>query len=216
MTIHSPPPILAGVRQGDSISVNGTCLTVTAFKLDGSEEPTSTPGSGGGGAFTVGLAPETLRRTNLGQLSAGSRVNLERAMGSGSGSGTDGGDDGPARFGGHYVQGHVDCVAEVLHVQMDGDSRRMRFSPARPSIMRYIVEKGFVCVDGASLTVTAVGGGGGGGGGGGDDSSSWFEVMLVAYTQEKIVTAAKCVGELVNVEVDLTGKLVEVSGWIWF
>ena len=219
MTIHSPPPILAGVRLGDSISVSGTCLTVTKFD---SAEAT----------FTVGLAPETLRRTTLGLLVAGSRVNLERAMGGG------GADDGPARFGGHYVQGHVDCVAEVRHVQMDGESRRMRFAPTgygSHGLMRYIVEKGFICVDGASLTVTAVGSGGGGGGGdgggdggdgggGGGDSSDgggssghaagdggWFEVMLVAYTQEKIVTAKKSVGELVNIEEDLTGKLVEVN-----
>jgi len=89
--------------------------------------------------------------------------------------------------------------------EMDGESRRMRFTPkgvGSEGIMRYIVEKGFVCVDGASLTVTKVDGEGEGG--------SWFEVMLVAYTQEKIVTAKKGVGETVNVEVDLMGKLVEV------
>ena len=198
MTIHSPPPILTGMQLGDSISVNGTCLTVTKF--DGEET------LAGSGTFTVGLAPETLRRTNLGQLVVGSQVNLERAMGGGGGT-----DGGPARFGGHYVQGHVDCVAEVLCVQMDGDSRRMRFAPkgyGSHGLLRYIVEKGFVCVDGASLTVTAVGGGDSGHATGGYEG--WFEVMLVAYTQEKIVTAKKDAGESVNIEVDLTGKLIEV------
>lgn len=137
-----------------------------------------------------------MRRTNFGLLSAGSPVNLERAVGSG------------VRFGGHYVQGHVDCVADVILAEMDGESRRMRFAPkgeGSNGILRYIVEKGFICVDGASLTVTNVGGVGDG------HTEGWFEVMLVAYTQQKIVTAKKAVGETVNVEVDPMGKLVEVS-----
>lgn len=130
LVIHSPPPILTDVHLGDSISINGACLTVTAFDSKN---------------FTVGLAPETLRRTNLGLLITGSPVNLERAVGGG------------VRFGGHYVQGHVDCVAEVVMAEMDGESRRMRFAPkgvGNEGIMKYIVEKGFACVDGASLTVT--------------------------------------------------------------
>ncbi|KAF8457822.1 riboflavin synthase-like protein [Terfezia claveryi] len=181
LVIHSPPlasPILTDVHLGDSISVNGACLTVTTFDAKN---------------FTVSLAPETLRRTNLGLLITGSPVNLERAVGGG------------VRFGGHYVQGHVDCVAQVVKAEMDGESRRMRFAPkglGSEGVMKYIVEKGFVCVDGASLTVTKVGGEG-------KEGEGWFEVMLVAYTQDKIVTARKGVGETVNVEVDLMGKLVE-------
>jgi len=91
--------------------------------------------------------------------------------------------------------------------EIDGESRRMRFAPkgvGSEGIMKYIVEKGFVCIDGASLTVTNVGGED-------KEGQGWFEVMLVAYTQEKIVTARKGVGETVNMEVDLMGKLVEVS-----
>ncbi|KAF8456063.1 riboflavin synthase-like protein [Kalaharituber pfeilii] len=189
LTISTPPPspILTDAHLGDSISVNGTCLTIKSF--------TAT-------TFVVGLAPETLRRTNLSSLTAGSKVNLERAIA------------GEVRFGGHYVQGHVDCVAEVIKTEMEGESKRMRFRPkgeGSKGIMRYIVEKGFVAVDGVSLTVTEVGGGGEGDQEreGEGEGEGWFGVMLVAYTQEKIVTSKKEVGETVNVEVDMVGKLVE-------
>jgi riboflavin synthase len=149
-------------------------------------------------SFKVGVSPETLRRTTLGGLQAGGRVNLERAVG------------GTTRLGGHMVQGHVDTVATVARVAPDGNAVTMRFAPRDPSVLRYIVEKGFVAVDGASLTVTAVHDGDSAGQGG------WWEVMLIAYTQSRIVTAEKKVGDVVNVEVDMVGKYVEKNVRAWF
>lgn len=127
-------------------------------------------------------------------------------------------------MGGHFVQGHVDTVAEIVGVREDGEARVVRLRPRERGVLRYVVEKGYVCLDGASLTVTRVedgevgadGGGvgdgnNGGEGGKGEDEGGWWEVMLIAYTQEKIVTAGKGVGEEVNVEVDMVGKYVEKS-----
>lgn len=136
--------------------------------------------------FKVGIAPETLRRTNLGFIKAGDHVNLERAVA------------GHVRFGGHFVQGHVDTVAEIVNKSQDENAIDFTFKLRDPQYMLYIVEKGFISVDGASLTVTAV-----------DDENATFSIMMIAYTQEKVVTAAKNVGDLINVEVDLMGKLVE-------
>lgn len=132
------------------------------------------------------MAPETLRRTNLGDLTSHSRVNLERAV------------SASTRMGGHFVQGHVDTVATILGVTPDGDALTFRLQPRDSSVLRYIVEKGFITLDGASLTITAV-----------DDQEEWFEIMLIPYTQDKIITAGKKAGENVNVEVDMTGKYVE-------
>lgn len=98
------------------------------------------------------------------------------------------------------MQGHVDTVAKVLSVTPDGNSLVFRLQPREKEVLRYVVEKGYVTLDGASLTVTAV-----------DDQVGWWEVMLIAYTQERVVTAAKKEGEDVNVEVDMVGKYVEKS-----
>jgi len=155
----------------------GTCLTVTTFDTN---------------SFKVGIAPETLRRTNLGTLTQGSRVNLERAV------------SATTRLGGHLVQGHIDTVATIISVVADGDALTMRFEPRDKDALRYIVEKGFVAVDGASLTVTKV-----------DDDAGWWEVMMIAYTQEKVVTARKMAGDIVNLEVDMVGKYVEKSVKAW-
>ncbi|KAL2866732.1 riboflavin synthase [Aspergillus lucknowensis] len=171
LTITDCEDILSDVNLGDSISVNA-CLTVTAFEK---------------GWFKVGVAPETLRRTNLGSLTEASRVNLERAV------------KGETRMGGHIVQGHVDTIAKLLAVTPDENSLVLRLQPRDITILRYIVEKGFITLDGASLTVTQVK----------DGEDGWFEVMLIAYTQEKIVTAAKVVGDSVNVEIDVVAKYVE-------
>jgi riboflavin synthase len=171
LTISNASEILTDVHLGDSISINGTCLTVTSFNKS---------------SFKVGVAPETLRRTNLGSLEQNSRVNLERAV------------SAETRMGGHFVQGHVDTVATILKVEPDGNALTFRFQPRDKSVLRYVVEKGYVTLDGASLTVTRV-----------DDTEGWWEVMLIAYTQEKVVTASKKVGEEVNVEVDQIGKYVE-------
>lgn len=103
-------------------------------------------------------------------------------------------------MGGHFVQGHVDTTATILSKTPDGNAITFRFAPKNKDVLRYVVYKGFIALDGASLTVTKV-----------NDEEGWWEVMLIAYTQEKIVTAAKGVGETVNVEVDMTAKYVEKS-----
>ncbi|KAF2133227.1 Lumazine-binding protein [Dothidotthia symphoricarpi CBS 119687] len=166
--------ILGDAHMGDSIAVNGTCLTVTEFDKK---------------SFKIGCAPETLRRTNLGSLKKGSKINLERAVSANT------------RMGGHFVQGHVDTIATIQSVTPDGNALTFRFKPRDPAVLQYIVEKGYVTIDGASLTVTKVE----------DGPEGWWEVMLIAYTQEKIVTASKKSGEDVNVEVDEVGKYVEKS-----
>ena len=157
-----------GAQLGDSIAVNGTCLTVTALTDE---------------SFTVGLSPETLRRTNLGRLRVNDPVNLERSL-------TFGG-----RMGGHYVQGHVDGVGEIIAIVPDGESKRIRIRPPR-SLLPYIVEKGYVAVDGVSLTVAEL-----------DDSS--FTIAMIAYTQEAVIMGRQEPGALVNLEVDIIAKYVE-------
>jgi riboflavin synthase len=157
-----------GAQLGDSIAVNGTCLTVTALTDE---------------SFTVGLSPETLRRTNLGRLRVNDPVNLERSL-------TFGG-----RMGGHYVQGHVDGVGEIIAIVPDGESKRIRIRPPR-SLLPYIVEKGYVAVDGVSLTVAEL-----------DDSS--FTIAMIAYTQEAVIMGRQEPGTLVNLEVDIIAKYVE-------
>ncbi|RAO64837.1 uncharacterized protein BHQ10_000849 [Talaromyces amestolkiae] len=179
LTIGNCAEILGDAHLGDSIAVNGTCLTVTAFDKDW---------------FKVGVAPETLRRTNLGSLKKDSKVNLERAVSS------------ETRMGGHFVQGHVDTTAKILSITPDGNALTFRLQPSDRSILRYVVEKGFITLDGASLTVTKVV----------DGEDGYWEVMLIAYTQEKIVTAAKKAGDDVNVEIDMVGKYVEKSVQAYF
>jgi riboflavin synthase len=120
--------VTGGTRAGDSISVNGACLTV---------------GEVDGRTLTFFAMPETLRRTALGTLVEGSPVNLERALAAGG------------RFGGHIVQGHVDGVGEVLGVRPEGEAEIWEFG-APEAVLRYCVEKGSICVDGISLTVVAV------------------------------------------------------------
>jgi riboflavin synthase len=120
--------VLEGARVGESVSVNGACLTVSEVE---------------GTTLAFNAMPETLRRTALGDLAEGSPVNLERAMSPGS------------RFGGHIVQGHVDGVGEVLGVRRDGDAEIWEFK-APEDVLRYTIEKGSICVDGISLTVVSV------------------------------------------------------------
>lgn len=160
--------VLEGVALGDSIAINGVCLTVTAFDAS---------------SFTVGLAPETLSRTNLGKLASGSRVNLERAA------------LPTTRLGGHYVQGHVDGTARIKSVTPDGDAVWFAFE-IEPSLMRYIVAKGYVAIDGASLTVVHTG-------------PDFFDITMIAYSQSKLALAAKKPGDTVNIEVDILAKYVE-------
>ena len=179
MHISDCADMLTDAHLGDSISINGTCLTVTEFTSN---------------EFKVGVSPETLRRTNLGSLQKGGHVNLERAVSANT------------RMGGHFVQGHVDTIASILSVTQDGNALTFRLQPRDKSVLRYIVEKGYVTLDGASLTVTAVQ----------DGEDGWWEVMLIAYTQEKVVMGKKRKGEDVNVEVDMVGKYVEKSVAAYF
>jgi len=169
----------ANVAMGDSyigcsISVNGVCLTATS--LDESK-------------FTVGLAPETLRRTNLGKLGKGSKVNLERALRA----------DG--RNSGHFVQGHVDCTGKILKKWNEGDSLWVRVQVDQDFI-KYIVPKGFICIDGTSLTVCEVDY---------SEDNSWFTFMLIAHTQQAVIIPSKEEGDLLNIEVDVLAKMVESS-----
>lgn len=164
--------VLGGAYIGCSIAVNGVCLTVTEF------DPQS---------FTVGLAPETLRRSNLAALSAGSHVNLERALAA----------DG--RNSGHMVQGHVDDVGEIEEMRLDGDALWITVRPPA-RLMPYIVPKGFIAVDGTSLTVCNA-----------EASDGRFDFMLVGHTQKCVILSQKQVGDVVNLEVDVTAKYVERS-----
>ena len=159
---------LEGTRVGDSIAVNGVCLTVTAL---------------GNKILFADVMTETLQRTNLGLLHPGDRVNLERPLSL----------DG--RLGGHLVQGHVDATGELLSLIPQGEALLVRFT-APPQVMRYIVEKGFIAADGASLTVT-------------ECATTSFTVALVAYTRQHTTLGSKRPGELVNLEVDIIAKYVE-------
>lgn len=173
ITVPKTSALLSDAQLGDSIATNGVCLTITSLTQ-------STP------AFTVGVAPETLRVSNLDSLTSGSRVNLERAV------------RADTRMGGHFVQGHVDMVAQIADVRADGSARTIRFKPEDDKWLRYIVHKGFIALDGTSLTITQV-----------NDEEGWWEIMLIEYTQERVVLAQKGVGETVNVEVDMMAKYAE-------
>ena len=154
-----------GVRVGDSIAVNGACLT--AVNVTNNE-------------ISVEAIPETLRLTNLGQLAVDSPVNLERPLAYGD------------RMGGHYVQGHVDATAELIERQPDGDSEVVRFA-VPPDLMRYIVSKGFVALDGASLTVV-------------DPREATFAVALIPHTLRSVTLGQAPIGYRANLEVDILAK----------
>jgi len=160
--------VLQGTQIGDSINMAGVCLTVTA-----QSETT----------FLVGLSPETLRRTNLGILRNGDPVNLERAL-------TYGG-----RMGGHSVQGHIDGVAHITAIRHEGESKFITITPPA-DLLKYIVMKGYIAVDGVSLTVAAL-----------DDTS--FGIAMIAHTQSVVTMGHQPIGTPVNLEVDIMAKYVE-------
>ena len=160
--------VLADLKIGDSVSVEGVCLTATRI-----EAP----------VFYVDLAPETRKRTNLDTLSPGAAVNLERAA------------LPTTRLGGHYVQGHVDGVGVLSRIWSDQDALMIEISAA-PELCRYIVEKGYVSLDGASLTIVRAG-------------ERDFQITLVPHTQNHITLPRKRVGDGVNIEVDILAKYVE-------
>ena len=152
----------------DSISVNGACLTVVSIEEN---------------LFKVNVVPETLRRTDLGDLSVGDKVNLERSAQLGG------------RLGGHIVQGHVDGTAQITAYVQEGRAWLIEFQISK-NLSRYIVEKGFVCVDGASLTVV-------------NCDENTFTIALIPYTRDNTVLGYKGVGNSVNIETDIIGKYIE-------
>ena len=158
---------LGGTRVGDSIAMNGACLTVVTR-----DDRT----------FAVEATLETLRRTNLGELGIGDRLHLERALAVGG------------RFGGHFMQGHVDGTGTIRDRQTEGDAVVQSFS-APPEIVRYLVPKGSISVDGVSLTVVNVG-------------ADWFDVWLIPHTLDVTLLTHKPVGATVNLEADILAKYV--------
>jgi riboflavin synthase len=158
---------LAGLQPGGSVAVNGTCLTAIAFDSR---------------TFTVNVMPETLQLTNLGLLKPGDKVNLERPMGLGG------------ELGGHLVQGHVDGTGKVVAVTRETGAVRFEFE-APPELLRYVVSKGFIAVDGVSLTVT-------------EKDARSFGVSVVDFTRQNTIMAERKVGDIVNLEADIIGKYV--------
>ena len=160
--------VMQDVHIGDSIAVNGVCLTVTAFSQ---------------GGFTADVMHETFNRSSLGSLQTGSPVNLERAMPSNG------------RFGGHIVSGHIDGTGTVSAIQKDDNAVWYTIKTA-PGILRYIVEKGSVAIDGISLTVAAV-------------ERDCFSVSIIPHTASITTLSNRRVGDTVNLENDCIGKYVE-------
>jgi riboflavin synthase len=167
LTVEAPA-VARDSRVGDSVAVDGACLTVV---------------SSGEGRLAFDAVPETLRRTSLGTLDSGSRVNLEPALRAGE------------PLGGHYVQGHVDGVGAVRSVRAEGDGRRL-WLDAPVDLLRYVVEKGSICVQGASLTVAELDEGG-------------LAVALIPHTLQATTLGGLTPGGSVNLEVDVLAKYVE-------
>nr|WP_296045604.1 riboflavin synthase [uncultured Blautia sp.] len=160
--------VLQGTKIGDSIAVDGVCLTVTSLQPDG---------------FTADVMTETIRRSSLGSCKAGSQVNLERAMAA----------DG--RFGGHIVSGHIDGTGVVRSMVREENAIWVSIETS-PQILRLIVEKGSICIDGISLTVAKV-------------DEAGFQVSVIPHTGEETTLLEKVPGNLVNLENDVIGKYVE-------
>jgi riboflavin synthase len=158
----------AEIKPGDSIAVDGACLTVTSVQGQG---------------FCVDVSPESLQRTTLGKRRAGDRVNLERALRLCD------------RLGGHLVSGHIDGLAVLSARERSGEFNRLVFS-APEQLLKYIIEKGSVAIDGISLTVNTV-------------TPRDFSVMIIPHTLEKTTLAGKGPGDQVNIENDIIGKYVE-------
>jgi len=161
--------VLSDVEMGASIAVNGCCLTVVEFS---------------GAHWAADAVPETMDRTNLGRLTAGDQVNLERPM------------QPTSRMGGHIVQGHIDGIASILAIDAQDDgSWRYRFGLS-PELAGYVVEKGSIALDGISLTIAAIG-------------PDWFEMAIIPHTASVTNLGKRSPGDVVNVEVDILAKYVE-------
>lgn len=160
--------IFEDINIGDSISVNGVCLTVTTFTNN---------------AFTVDVMNETISRSSLRQLKNGSHVNLERAM--------------PAngRFGGHIVSGHIDGTGKIIKIEKD-DNAIWYTIAVKDNLMKYIVEKGSIAIDGISLTIAKV-------------TEDNFSVSIIPHTAQETILSHRSVGDIVNIENDVIGKYVE-------
>ncbi len=166
VTPHQP---LEDLNLGDSVSLNGVCLTITHLEEN---------------SFCVMVAPQTLRVTNLGTLSIGQQVNLERAI------------QLNQRLGGHYVQGHIDGVGEMIALKPDGDGALLAEIKILPSLGKYIIDKGYIAIDGMSITVIQA-------------HETYFHVMFIPYTRSVTIVSQYQIGTQVNIEVDILGKYVE-------
>ena len=169
MVLHiSARIVLEGLNIGESISVNGVCLTVTSFDSN---------------SFCADIMPETMQKSSLGSLNRGGSVNLERALTLNS------------RLGGHIVSGHIDGTGKIITKKQDENAIRITIA-ACPAILRYIIEKGSVAIDGISLTVAAI-------------EKDSFMVSLIPHTKQKTTLCSKGIGELVNIENDQIAKYIE-------
>ncbi len=175
ITVDSAYPV-ASLQMGASVQHSGVCLTVVEF----GEKP------GGGSWWTVEAIPETLSRTTLGRWMGGSRINLELSLKIGD------------ELGGHLVYGHVDGLGIVRSITQDGDSRRVWVEVAAP-LAKFLAEKGSICVDGVSLTVSGVGR---------SEGADWFEVAIIPHTLQVTTLGAVTQGDRVNLEVDMLARYV--------
>ncbi|SHJ95907.1 riboflavin synthase alpha chain [Clostridium cavendishii DSM 21758] len=160
--------VLDGTVLGDSVCTNGVCLTVANLNLD---------------SFEVDVMPETIRKSNLGSLSIGSKLNLERALSVGD------------RLGGHIVSGHIDGTGEIISFVKE-DNAIWLIIKSQTKILKYVVEKGSITIDGISLTVAYV-------------DSKCFKVSIIPHTAKETTLLTKNIGDSVNIECDLIGKYVE-------
>ncbi len=160
--------VLQDVKLGDSIATNGVCLTVNQFQK---------------GFFRVDVMAETMRRSNLKNLHVGSKVNLERALAVGD------------RLGGHIVSGHIDDVGVIQNYEKEDNAIWITIKPP-PTLMKYIIHKGSITIDGVSLTVAIL-------------EEDYFKVSIIPHTKDETTLVGKGVGELVNLECDVVGKYIE-------
>lgn len=160
--------VLEGIRAGDSISTNGVCLTVTEFTSNG---------------FLVDVMAETMRRSNLHEISPGDEVNLERALKVGD------------RLGGHVVSGHIDGMGTITNYEEEDNAVWVTIKTS-PEVLKYIVQKGSIAIDGISLTVAYV-------------DETVFKVSVIPHTKDVTTLLRKKVGDIVNLECDMLGKYIE-------